>query len=164
MDTSLFADSDHSQRKANDRIQILGIYGSNITIAKKSRLMFSYSRENFEEILWHVSCPLFGLFQSHERRVNIVQAPLILIAAVVVTGLVFVVIPVALDAYGRFRHGKVLICPDTGLAAEVRPKALRGALMTALARKPIARVKWCSLWPERKGCDEKCMKENWPSS
>ena len=31
--------------KADDIIQILGIYAGNITIAKKSRLMFRYSTE-----------------------------------------------------------------------------------------------------------------------
>jgi hypothetical protein len=45
------------------------------------------------------------------------EAPLLLIAALLVTALVFVVIPVALDAYQRFHHSKVLICPDSRLIA-----------------------------------------------
>ena len=45
------------------------------------------------------------------------EAPLLLIAALLVTALVFVVIPVALDAYQRFHHSKVLICPDSRLMA-----------------------------------------------
>lgn len=94
------------------------------------------------------------------------EVPLLLIGAVVVTGLglVFVVLPVALDAYQRLRHRKVLICPDSRLMAEVEPEASDSALMTALARTPIPRVKWCSLWPKRMGCEEKCVKENWPTS
>lgn len=92
------------------------------------------------------------------------EAPLLLITVLVVTALVFVVIPVALDAYQRFRHRKVLICPDSRLMAEVEPKAWHSALMTAFARKSIPRVKWCSLWPKRMGCEEKCVKENWPTS
>jgi hypothetical protein len=99
----------------------------------------------------------------HGRRIDIMEAPLLLIAALLVTALVFVVIPVALDAYQRFHHRKVFFCPDSRLMAEVEPKAWHSGLMAALAREPIPRVKWCSLWPKRKGCEEKCMKENWPT-
>jgi hypothetical protein len=91
------------------------------------------------------------------------ETPLLMIAVILVTGLVLVVVPVALDAYQRFRHRKVIICPDTHLMAEVEPKAWDTAVMTALARKPNLKVKWCSLWPKRKGCAEKCVKENWPT-
>ena len=90
------------------------------------------------------------------------EVPLLMIAVVVATGLVLVVIPVALDSYHRFRHRKVIVCPDTHRMAEVTPKAWNAALMTALARKPNLRVKWCSLWPKKMGCEESCIKENWP--
>jgi hypothetical protein len=90
------------------------------------------------------------------------ETPLLLIAALVATGLVFVVIPVGLDAYRRFRYRKVIVCPGAHQMAEVMPKAWDAALMAASAKQPVARVRWCSLWPKRKGCDEKCMKENWP--
>jgi hypothetical protein len=95
---------------------------------------------------------------------DIMETPLLMIAVIVATGLVLVVIPVALDSYQRFRHRKVLVCPDTHQMAEVMPKAWDAALRTALARKPSLRVKWCSLWPKKMGCDEKCVKENWPVS
>jgi hypothetical protein len=91
------------------------------------------------------------------------EAPLSLIAALVATGLVLVIIPVGLDAYRRFRHRKVIVCPGTHQMAEVMTTAWDAALMTALAIKPIPRVKWCSLWPKRKGCNENCVKENWPT-
>jgi hypothetical protein len=91
------------------------------------------------------------------------ETPLLLIAALVATGLVFVVIPVGLDAYRRFRHRKVIVCPGTHQMAEVAPNAWGAAVTSALARTPIPRVRWCSLWPKRKGCDEKCMQENWPT-
>ena len=83
------------------------------------------------------------------------EAPLLMIAVIVATGLVLVVIPVALDSYQRFPRRKVLVCPDTHQMAEVMPKAWDAALKTALARKPSLRVKWCSLWPKKMGCDGK---------
>ena len=91
------------------------------------------------------------------------ETPLLVITAIVATGLVFVVIPIGLDVYRRFRHRKVIFCPGTHQMAEVMPKTWDAVVAAILAKKPIARVKWCSLWPKRRGCDEKCMKENWPT-
>jgi hypothetical protein len=91
------------------------------------------------------------------------ETALLMMAVILVTALVLVLIPVALDSYQRFRHRKVIVCPDTHQTAEVMPKAWYAALMTALARKPILRVKSCSLWPKKMGCEEKCIKENWPT-
>jgi hypothetical protein len=91
------------------------------------------------------------------------ESPLLLIAAMLAAGLVFVVIPVSLEVYRRLRHRRVIVCPGTHQMAEVMPKAWDAALNAALARKPISRVKWCSLWPKRKGCDERCMAENGPT-
>ena len=39
--------------------------------------------------------------------------PLMLIAAIITFGLLFVVAPVAADAYRRYRHRKVITCPET---------------------------------------------------
>jgi hypothetical protein len=84
----------------------------------------------------------------------------VLIAGVVTLGLYFVIAPVFVDTYRRYRNRKTIICPDTGQIAEVEIKAARASLMSALG-KDWVRVKWCSLWPRKKGCAEECVKEDW---
>ena len=87
--------------------------------------------------------------------------PLLLITGIVAIGLVFVFAPVFIDAYRQFRYRKVITCPESHGLAEVNLNAGLGALGAAVGR-PVIRVKNCSLWPERKGCDEHCVSENWP--
>ena len=86
---------------------------------------------------------------------------LILIATVILLGLFYVVLPFALDVYRRFRCQKVVTCPDTRGLAEVRLNALWAAF-TAVFGKPLLRVKSCTLWPGKKNCAERCVKEKWP--
>jgi hypothetical protein len=90
------------------------------------------------------------------------KTPLILMAVIIATGLFYVVLPLTLDVYRRFRYRKVVTCPDTKGIAEVRLDA-RWAAFTALLRKPELRVRSCTLWPRKKGCPENCAKENWPA-
>ncbi len=87
---------------------------------------------------------------------------LTLIAGVVTLGLYFVIAPVATDTYRRYRKRKTVICPDTGQIAEVELKAVQAGLMSALGKHWV-RVKWCSLWPRKKGCAQECVRDNWPS-
>lgn len=88
--------------------------------------------------------------------------PFILIAGIVAFGLLFVVAPVAIDAYRQFRHRKVITCPETHGLAEVNLKTGLATFGAAFGR-PAMRVRSCSLWPKKKGCDEKCVRENWPT-
>ena len=88
--------------------------------------------------------------------------PLMLIAGIVTFGLLFVVAPVAIQAYRRYRHRKVITCPETHGVAEVNLKT-RLAVLGAAFGRPSLRVKNCSLWPKKTGCDEKCVRENWPT-
>jgi len=87
--------------------------------------------------------------------------PLLLIAGIVGFGITFVLIPVFIDAYRRYRYRKVITCPQTHGLAEVTLNSGLAALGAAVGR-PVMRVKNCSLWPERKECDENCVAENWP--
>jgi hypothetical protein len=90
------------------------------------------------------------------------NGPLLLIAVIVATGLLFVVAPVVADIYARYRNGKALKCPEAQSTAEVTLNTHQAALAAAFG-KPILRVKGCSLWPEKIGCAEKCVQENWPA-
>ena len=85
---------------------------------------------------------------------------LLLIAGAVALGLYFVIAPVVVNIYRRYRDRKTIICPDTGQIAEVQIKAFNAGLMSALGENWV-RVKWCSLWPRKKGCTEECVKEDW---
>ena len=83
-----------------------------------------------------------------------------LIAGVVTLGLYFVIAPVVVNTYRRYRRRKTIICPDTDQIAEVDIKAMQAGVMSVLGEHRV-RVKWCSLWPRKKGCAQECVKKNW---
>ena len=87
--------------------------------------------------------------------------PVLLIAGIIGFGLTFVLVPVFIDAYRQYRYRKVISCPQTHGLAEVILDSGRAALGAAVGR-PVIRVKNCSLWPKREGCDENCVAEHWP--
>ena len=86
----------------------------------------------------------------------------LLIAGIVALGLIFTVAPVVLGAYRRYRQRKTTVCPETGQIVEVELKAGRASLLSLFGEHRV-RVKWCSLWPRKKGCTEQCVRDNWPS-
>ena len=86
----------------------------------------------------------------------------LLIAGVVAFGLIFTVAPVVLGTYRRYRQRKTTVCPETGQIVEVELKAGRASLLSVFGEHRV-RVKWCSLWPRKKGCAEECVKEYWQS-
>ena len=90
------------------------------------------------------------------------ENPLLLITAILAFGFAAVLLPVALDAYRRYRYRKVISCPETHGFAEVKLNAGRAAIGAAWGQ-PTVRVRECSLWPKRRGCDEKCVGANWPA-
>ena|SRR6188474_1847945 len=84
----------------------------------------------------------------------------LLIAGVVVLGLCFIVAPVMLATYRRYRGRRTIVCPETDQIVEIDLQAGRAGMMAAFGKNEV-RVKWCSLWPRRKGCKEECIKEGW---
>ncbi len=81
--------------------------------------------------------------------------PWIVIAGVVVIAVVYVVLPVGLSMSGRFRGWKIVTCPTA-----YRPTAIlvgRAGLAEALGVRSLRRIRGCSLWPERSGCDRRCL-------
>ncbi len=83
-------------------------------------------------------------------------APWIVLVAIVVVAVVYVLVPVVVEAFVRFRVKRRFICPETGATAEVGIDAHRAAVAAAIGR-PVLRVKTCSLWPERRGCGQTCL-------
>ena len=86
----------------------------------------------------------------------------LLTVGIITLGTYFVIAPVVADTYRRYRRRKTLICPETGQIAEVDLKAVTASVFSALGKHWV-RVKWCSLWPRRKGCAQECVREYWGS-
>jgi hypothetical protein len=89
------------------------------------------------------------------------QFPGLLILAILAAGALFVLIPVTLTTFDEYRRKKSVICPETGCAAEVGVDAGKAMRSAAFGRLSL-RVETCSLWPERKGCDQACLRSSEP--
>ena len=81
--------------------------------------------------------------------------PWIVLIGLVVIAVGFVALPVGLSMSARYRRWKIVGCPQT-----YRPAAIlvgRAGLAEALGIRALRRVRGCSLWPERYGCDRGCL-------
>lgn len=83
--------------------------------------------------------------------------PFIVIAALCALSLVYVLAPVAAEAFARYRKARNVICPEHAAAAEIGIDA-RHAAWSAVAGKKRLRVRQCSLWPEKYGCAQHCVR------
>lgn len=84
--------------------------------------------------------------------------PSVVLAGIVVIGIGYVLLPVAVDAFLRYRGKRPVRCPQTGARAEVELDA-RAAALAAMFTHPDPRVGRCSEWPQRKGCQQGCVSE-----
>ncbi len=70
------------------------------------------------------------------------------------------IVPVTLAlsrAYRRARGKQHIDCPDTGAPATIAIDARHAMLVHALGEESI-RVRSCSFWPERRNCDQACVR------
>jgi putative methionine-R-sulfoxide reductase with GAF domain len=84
--------------------------------------------------------------------------PWIVLAAIVLLGIVYVMLPTGLYAFARFRRPKLVHCPVTGEEAQVQIDARRAGLGAALSGRASLRVTECALWPEWKACARSCVR------
>jgi hypothetical protein len=84
------------------------------------------------------------------------NTPLIIMLSIIALGGLYVLFPVMMDTFQRYREMKVVKCPETAGSAGVWIDA-RYAAVTSAFGKPRLRVGHCSLWPERKGCNQDCL-------
>ncbi len=82
--------------------------------------------------------------------------PWIVLLAILAVGLLYVLVPLVVDTFRRFRSPRVLNCPETGGNAEIGIDASRAAFTSAFT-SPSLQVKSCSLWPERERCKQDCL-------
>jgi len=86
------------------------------------------------------------------------NTPLITITAIVLLAALYVLFPVVLHTFQRYRYKKAVECPETKGLAEVNIDVQLAAFSSAFG-KPLLRVKSCSIWPRRWGCGQECLKE-----
>lgn len=80
------------------------------------------------------------------------------VAPIAALGTLYVVIPVATDAYRRFRGVKTVTCPETHASAEIRLDTNHAAVSMAFG-PPDLKVTRCSRWPEKHYCNQACTKQ-----
>jgi hypothetical protein len=82
--------------------------------------------------------------------------PLLVLAAIAALGLVYVVFPVVMDAFMRYRKTRRVTCPEEEKTALMNVDAKAAALAAAQGKTQL-RVINCSLWPEKRGCAQRCL-------
>jgi hypothetical protein len=81
--------------------------------------------------------------------------PWIALAGIAVLAVIFVLLPVITAALARVRGLRRVRCPETGREVRVGLDT-RWAALAAAFGKPAARIDYCSLWPDRRGCRQGC--------
>jgi hypothetical protein len=84
------------------------------------------------------------------------SSPWTIIIGILVIGVFFVLVPVVVETFLRFRIKRSVTCPETGQTAEVDLDVARAAAGSAFGRLAL-RVKSCSFWPARAGCAQHCL-------
>ena len=83
---------------------------------------------------------------------------LMTIEAIVAVGLVYVLIPLGIDAYRRLRGAKIVSCPEANAPAEIELDAIRGAASTLSGHRDLQVVS-CSRWRDRLDCGQDCVRQ-----
>jgi hypothetical protein len=81
---------------------------------------------------------------------------LLTLLAIAGVALAFVILPVSVDAYLRYRDPRRVRCPEASCDAEIDIDAWHAAV-SAVPGPPRLHVAHCSLWPLREGCAEACV-------
>lgn len=84
------------------------------------------------------------------------EKPLLVLAAVYALGLVYVVFPVVLEAFRRYRKSRQVSCPEERKMATINLDAKAAARSAALGRNQL-QILQCSLWPEKSECGRRCL-------
>ena len=86
------------------------------------------------------------------------KTPIITIASIIALALLYVLLPLVIHTFQRYRHKRVLTCPETEGLAEIDIDAPHAAFSSAFG-EPLLRVRNCTLWPKKKGCREGCLRQ-----
>jgi hypothetical protein len=80
------------------------------------------------------------------------------VAVLTALGLLAVLGAAMARAYIRSRGKRLILCPQARVFAAVDVDAPHAAL-TAASGRPEVRLRDCSLWPDRQGCAQDCLKQ-----
>jgi hypothetical protein len=89
---------------------------------------------------------------------NQVDHTITIVLAIAALGVLYVFVPIAADAYRRFRSPRTVTCPETSAPADVQIDGVHAAI-TALDGPPLLEVKRCSRWPEHRHCGQACLEQ-----
>lgn len=81
-----------------------------------------------------------------------------IIDILVVLTAAFLLVWSALHVYFKFRGTRLVTCPETREPAAVEVNAKYAALVASISARGL-RLKDCSRWPERKDCDQECLRQ-----
>ncbi|HUI27604.1 MAG TPA: hypothetical protein VL403_16090 [Candidatus Kryptonia bacterium] len=84
--------------------------------------------------------------------------PIAVLGAIVALGVLYVAVPVMLDAYRRFRGTRLLTCPETHQPVAIELNATHAALR-AIAGENQPAVEQCSRWPVHRDCGQECLSQ-----
>jgi hypothetical protein len=79
-----------------------------------------------------------------------------IIAAIVLFGALYYVVPFALGAFLKYRGTRVITCPENREPAAVEVD-VKHAAASAAAGDIDLRLKSCSRWPEKRDCGQECL-------
>jgi hypothetical protein len=86
------------------------------------------------------------------------SAPLLTALVIIAIAIVYVAVPVMADVYVRFRGRHTVVCPKTGVDAQVRLDAWH-AVVTAIPGPPRRYIEECSRRPEQATCGQECLSD-----
>lgn len=84
--------------------------------------------------------------------------PLMVLAAIIALGVLYVMLPVFLDVLLRYRKSKTVTCPRKNEKASVNIDAERAAL-SGLKGNPELLIKNCPLWRDEMYCNQECVSQ-----
>jgi hypothetical protein len=80
------------------------------------------------------------------------------LGAMAAIGATYVLLPVGLSVFAKFRKPNEVICPENGQPAQIVVDATYAA-MTSVVGMDRLRVDGCSRWPERAACNRACLSQ-----
>ena len=78
--------------------------------------------------------------------------------AIIAVALLYVILPIVADTFGRYRAKRMVHCPEENKPARVLIDATLAA-MTAVPGPPKLRVDRCTFWPDRADCAQGCTRQ-----
>jgi hypothetical protein len=100
---------------------------------------------------------LLSLLQRTMDALRMMYVVILSLASIALGTAVFFIARMSL-VFCRLRGPHEVLCPDDEKPAVIQMRAWHGA-MTSVVDGPEGRIRSCSRWPEKSGCDQGCLRE-----